>query len=142
MEVKCVGRSGVENFVTCMRKTLADAFPSESVGLGGIFCVREGRVKIHVMPEYSATPLKSDADVENWLKFYEMDAPYTCMSFLVSKDPVNSNRASNTDLGSLIGNTQSGNFRNFLPLRFYVKSILVILKPKNCHCDHLSSSEF
>ena len=33
-----------------------------------------------------------------------------------------------TDLGSLIGNTQCGNFRIFLPLKSYVKSILVILK--------------
>ena len=37
-----------------------------------------------------------------------------------------------TDMGSLIGNTQCGNFRIFLPLRFYVK----------CHIYHLSSSEF
>ena len=36
----------------------------------------------------------------------------------------------NTDLGSLIGNTQCGNCGIFLPLRFYVKSILVILKPQ------------
>ena len=35
-----------------------------------------------------------------------------------------------TDLGSLIGNTQCGNFRIFPLLRFYVKSILVILKPQ------------
>ena len=33
-----------------------------------------------------------------------------------------------TDLGSLFGITQCGNFRIFLPVRFYVKSILVILK--------------
>lgn len=88
MEVRCKGRSGPENFVSQMRKTLADAFPSKSVGLGGIFCVQKGQVKIHVMPEYSEKPLKSDADVENWLKFYKMDAPYTCLSFLVSRDPV------------------------------------------------------
>ena len=31
-----------------------------------------------------------------------------------------------TDLASLIGNTQCGNVRTFLHLRFYVKSILVI----------------
>ena len=36
----------------------------------------------------------------------------------------------NTDLGSLIGNIQCGNVRIFLPLRFYVNSILVILKPQ------------
>ena len=35
---------------------------------------------------------------------------------------------STTDLASLIGNTQCENFRIFLPLIFYVKSILVILK--------------
>ena len=33
-----------------------------------------------------------------------------------------------TDLGSLIGNTQCGNFRNFLPLRIYVKSISMVLE--------------
>ena len=41
-----------------------------------------------------------------------------------------------TDLGSLIGNTQCGTFRIFLPLIFYVKSILVVLKPKNCYFDN------
>ena len=47
-----------------------------------------------------------------------------------------------TELGSLIGNTQCGNFRTFLPpLRIYEKSILVILKPKYSHFDHLSSPE-
>ena len=35
-----------------------------------------------------------------------------------------------TDLGSLIGNTQCGYFRIFVQLRFYVKSILVIVKPQ------------
>ena len=34
-----------------------------------------------------------------------------------------------TDLGSLIGKAQCGKFRIFLPLRIYVKSNLVILKP-------------
>ena len=47
-----------------------------------------------------------------------------------------------TDPGSLIRNTQCGNFRIFLLLRFYVKSISVILKPLNCHFDHLSCCEF
>ena len=38
-----------------------------------------------------------------------------------------------TVLGSRIGNTQYGNFRIFLPLQFYVKSIFVILKPQKLH---------
>ena len=43
--------------------------------------------------------------------------------------PVKASLVSRTDLGSLIGNTQCGNFRIFLTLRFTVKSIVVILKP-------------
>ena len=35
-----------------------------------------------------------------------------------------------TDLGSLIGNTQYGNFKIVLPLRFFLKSIMVILRPQ------------
>ena len=35
-----------------------------------------------------------------------------------------------TDQGSLIGNTQHGNFRIFLPVIFYMRSILVIQKPQ------------
>ena len=38
--------------------------------------------------------------------------------------------AGTADLGSLIENTQCGNFRIFQPLRFYVKSFLVTLKPQ------------
>ena len=37
-------------------------------------------------------------------------------------------------LRSLIGNTQCENFRIFLPLRFYVKSILAILKLQKLPC--------
>ena len=39
-------------------------------------------------------------------------------------------KTSFTDLGSLIENTQCGNFRIFLPFRFCVKSILIIDAPK------------
>ena len=35
-----------------------------------------------------------------------------------------------TDLGNLIENTQCGNLRIFLPVRFYVKTISVLLKPQ------------
>ena len=65
-------------------------FPGQPVGLGGVFSVSKGKVKTHVMPKFSKVPLKTDQDVANWLKFYEMDAPFTCLSFLLSEDPVKS----------------------------------------------------
>ena len=88
MKVSCKKRKGGDNFVSCMRKCLENEFADESVGLGGVFCAQKGQVKIHVMPEFSSQPLKSDADVENWLNFYPMDGPFTCFSVFVSKDPV------------------------------------------------------
>ena len=92
LEVRCSSRKeGGDNLVSALRRTLLDAFPSSSVGLGGTFVVKRGRVKIHVMPEYSSCPLQSDGDVENWLKFYEVDAgksPFVCMSTSISQDPV------------------------------------------------------
>ncbi len=52
------------------------------------FSVVRGRLKVHVMPKFSETPLNTDEDVENWLKFYEMDAPFMNLSVFVSRDPV------------------------------------------------------
>jgi len=87
IKVNCKKRSGTDNFVSCMRKCLEEEFPSESVGLGGVFCAQKGQVKIHVMPEFSSKPLASDSDVENWLNFYTMDSKFTCLSVFVSRDP-------------------------------------------------------
>ena len=41
----------------------------------------------HILPKFKV-PLQTDKDVENWLNFYEMDGPFTCLSVLVSNDPV------------------------------------------------------
>jgi hypothetical protein len=56
--------------------------------MGGAFVIRAGEAKIHVMPDFSATPLQSDKDVEEWLRFYQCHAPLTCLSTFVSHDPV------------------------------------------------------
>ena len=124
LSIKCKSRSGDKNFVSCINSILREAYPNECIGLGGVFCVAKGKLKIHVMPKFSEvikyisteqelhvwiyfplniqlvsyimlltcfilqTPLKSDKDVEGWLNFYEMDAPFTCLSVMVSRDPV------------------------------------------------------
>ena len=43
---------------------------SKPVGMGGSFVVEEGKIKIHVMPDFSSTPLLSEDDVNNWLRFF------------------------------------------------------------------------
>ena len=88
LEIKTKKRTGTENFVTCMRKILLEKYPEQSIGVGGTFLVKKGKVKIHVMPDFSVCPLNSDEDVEKWLKFYEMSSPFVALSTFCSRDPV------------------------------------------------------
>ena len=48
-EIKAKGRTGKENFVTCMRNLLAAKYGEQPVALGGVFNVVKGMVKLHVM---------------------------------------------------------------------------------------------
>ena len=80
-------RIGAENFVSCLRKTLNKKYDNEPVGMGGVFLLKSGAVKCHVMPKFSDTPLNNDDDVNNWLKFFNMPAPMMFFSVFVSSDP-------------------------------------------------------
>ncbi|XP_053310902.1 ester hydrolase C11orf54 homolog [Spea bombifrons] len=88
IEVKVKRRTGQDNFVSCMRKSLKEHYGDNAVGIGGTFIIQEGKAKLHVMPrEFSVCPLNTDDDVNRWLKFYEMKAPLICQSVFVSHDP-------------------------------------------------------
>ena len=45
-----------------------------------------------LQPDFSDVPLNCDEDVDNWLNFYEMNAPLVCVGELVSHDPVRTSR--------------------------------------------------
>jgi len=87
LRVRAKARTGGKPLVTAMREALVEAFPDKSIGLGGVFNIISGKAKIHVMPDFSPCPLNSNEDVDNWLNFYEMSAPFTVLSVLVANDP-------------------------------------------------------
>lgn len=58
------------------------------LGLGGVIVIDNGKVKVHVMPDFSKTPLNNETDLNNWLNFYEVPTPLVGVGFLVSHDPV------------------------------------------------------
>ncbi|NWX95789.1 CK054 hydrolase, partial [Nothoprocta ornata] len=88
IEVKASGRTGELNFVSCLRQILEKHYGEKTVGMGGTFVIQKGKAKIHIMPpEFSACPLNTDEDVNNWLKFFEMKAPLVCQPVIVSRDP-------------------------------------------------------
>merc|ERR1712212_608739 len=87
LRVKAKNRTGGENFVTCMRKAVEKKYGTDPVGLGGVFRLTSGAAKCHVMPPFSEKPLVGEAEVNKWLKFYDMKAPMVFFSVLVSSDP-------------------------------------------------------
>jgi len=56
--------------------------------MGGVFVICQGKVKQHVMPDFSKTPIATDEKLNQWLRFYNMSAPLTAVGTFVSKDPV------------------------------------------------------
>jgi len=87
LRIHCRKRTGDKNFVSCIRSILEQAWPHQSLGMGGVFGILQGKARFHVMPDFSPCPLLTDEEVNNWLKFYEMSAPLTVLSVLVSRDP-------------------------------------------------------
>ena len=87
LKIHCKKRKGTLNFTNCMKESLEKGFPGQFIGLGGVFHIVSGRAKVHIMPDFSPCPLHTDKDVESWLKFYEVSAPFTVLSTLVAHDP-------------------------------------------------------
>jgi len=78
-------RTGSESsFVSCIRKALAAHYgTTHQVGLAGVFLIRHGSFKTHVMPSF---PTKDSPGDPSWLNFYTTTVPSTVLSVLVSTD--------------------------------------------------------
>jgi len=87
VEVRASGRTSKMDFLKIIKMALEAEYGSKPVAVGGTFRMTRGKANIHVMPGYSATPLLTNADVTNWLKFYDMNSPLVMVGYLVSHDP-------------------------------------------------------
>ncbi|EDV95959.1 ester hydrolase C11orf54 homolog [Drosophila grimshawi] len=86
LKISAKRRKGEFNFVECIRKGLEKHYDDQVVGLGGIFLVKSGAVHQHVMRDFSTTPIHTDEEVNQWLKFYEMPAQLNAVGTLVTKE--------------------------------------------------------
>lgn len=87
LQIICKKRTGKDDFVSSIRKSLHEHYKEKAVGLGGTFLLKEGKAKHHVMPEFSVSPISTDEEVEKWLHFYNMSAPLIAVGTLASADP-------------------------------------------------------
>uniref|UniRef100_A0A336LW91 CSON006522 protein n=1 Tax=Culicoides sonorensis TaxID=179676 RepID=A0A336LW91_CULSO len=85
LRVHCKKRIGSLDFITSIRKTLADHYPS-TIGLGGVFVLKQGKAKQHVMQDFSKTPIETETQLNTWLKFYEMPANLIAVGTLITDE--------------------------------------------------------
>ncbi|KAG8201751.1 hypothetical protein JTE90_012810 [Oedothorax gibbosus] len=86
IKVVAKNRIGPKNFISAIRLALDEKY-EDPVGMGGVFIIREGKARLHIMQDYSGIPINTEEDLNNWLKFFEFPAPLSCLSTFVSKDP-------------------------------------------------------
>lgn len=55
-------------------------------GLGGVFLLKNGAARQHVMRDFSKTPIHTDDELNNWLKFYEMPGTLITLGTLITDD--------------------------------------------------------
>lgn len=86
LKVTAKVRTGEENFISAMRKGLTENYSDgRIVGLGGAFVMKTGKAHVHVMDEFSQTPINTDEDLDNWLTFHEISAPIIALGNFVSQ---------------------------------------------------------
>ena len=86
LKVSCKKRIGSENFISAMRLSLAKHFKDTTVGVGGVFLLKKGKAKQHVMDDFSKTPINTEDELNNWLKFYDMSAPLIAVGTFVTDE--------------------------------------------------------
>lgn len=87
LKVKAKRRIGDENFISAMRLTLAEHFSyDKTVGLGGVFVLKQGKAKQHVMDQFSTEPLRTEEELNKWLTFHEMTSPLIAVGTMVTNE--------------------------------------------------------
>jgi len=87
IKVHAKNRSGPQDFIECVRQGLTDRYSNEgkTVGLGGVFLIVEGSIKSHIMPGFCCDRIMDhDFMVNDWLRYYTIDAPLVCQSTILS----------------------------------------------------------
>lgn len=82
LHVTARGRTGTLNFPQAIQKAVGDVYGEKLISMGGVFVIRSGKVKMHVMPDFPGKPFDMPDGVAKWLRVFDMDAPMVCVSVL------------------------------------------------------------
>jgi hypothetical protein len=92
LKVTARARTGAHNFTNAIRHGIHAVYgDSRPVSLGGVFLLKSGTAKLHVMPDFppqEELPFKDRKQLEQeWLKYQTCVAPVVCLSVFHSADP-------------------------------------------------------
>ena len=76
-----------------------------SLGMGGLFLIKRGKVHQHVMRDFSKTPIHTEEELNQWLKFFEMPATLNAVGTLITHENVS--HSTKRNFNSLRGHVQS-----------------------------------
>ncbi|CAH2005513.1 unnamed protein product [Acanthoscelides obtectus] len=102
LKVHTKKRIGGDDFIASIRKSLQKGYKDKVVGLGGVFVLKEGKAKQHVMRDFSKSRIETEEQLNNWLKFYNMSAPLIALGTLMNDDVILSSRQSRKPIISWI----------------------------------------
>lgn len=86
LHIKAKSRLGSLNFTEAIQHALKATYGKKLISLGGVFVIRSGAAKMHVMPDFPPEPFAKREDVAAWLKFFDMPAPLVCLTVIHSGD--------------------------------------------------------
>jgi hypothetical protein len=89
LKVTARTRTAELNFTNCIRLGLRDVYgDSRPISLGGVFLLKAGKAKFHVMPDFPGSPFRDRNQLEKeWLTYHIFDAPVVCLTVMHSADP-------------------------------------------------------
>lgn len=86
LKVTCKKRTGPKDFIAAIRTTLEQHYGDRTVGLGGVFLLKNGKAKQHVMSPFSETALNNEDELNEWLNFFDMSATLIAVGTLVTNE--------------------------------------------------------
>ncbi|KAJ5225336.1 hypothetical protein N7468_006561 [Penicillium chermesinum] len=94
IKITARARTGEGNFTNVIRDGLRAHYGEDKpISLGGVFLLKSGKAKFHVMPDFPRPedlPFRDRKQLENeWIRYYLFEAPVVCLTVFHSADPEN-----------------------------------------------------
>lgn len=99
LKISAKGRKGDEkSFTECLRHALTKHYGKDRmISLGGVFVVKRGNTKFHIMPDFPSKPegqqytFTSARQLNDWLTYHNFstseESPIVCLTVMHSADP-------------------------------------------------------